>query len=118
MSPSRPGGGGTCFVLLVVFLRERKGARNYIITSYVPRLSFLPGHPGMLRARPMDKEDCSTPHVHFLVAHPTLQVPGLHQEFMLTRTSLHELEVDDIISGMPGGAFAANVFAVRRDHNH
>lgn len=32
---------------------------------------------------------------------------------MLTLTSLFELEVDDIISGMPGGAFAANVFAVR-----
>ena len=44
--------------------------------------------------------------------------PGLNQEFMLTLTSLFELEVDDIISGMPGGAFAANVFAVRRDHNH
>lgn len=35
-----------------------------------------------------------------------------HQEFMLTLTSLHELEVDDIISGMPVGAFAQSVFAV------
>lgn len=38
---------------------------------------------------------------------------GFHPEFMLTLTSLFELEVDDIISGMPGGALTANVFAVR-----
>lgn len=32
---------------------------------------------------------------------------------MLTRTSLHELEVDDIISGMQGGPLLPDVFAVR-----
>lgn len=34
-------------------------------------------------------------------------------KFMLTLTILYELEVDDIVSGMPLGAFGLNVFGVR-----